>query len=145
MLYMITIDYILGLVDGEGSFTVYVRNPKDSTVRKRRVKVEPRFYIKLIEKDKDILYEIKKFFRCGNVYFQGDKRENHQNCYRYEVANREDLSRIIIPFFQENQLRFLSKRNDFKIFCKIMRHLEKKEHLTEEGWNKIYFLKKKMH
>ena len=54
-MFMITEDYILGLIDGEGSFTVYIRNPNDNTPRKRRVRVEPRFYVKLIEEDKKIL------------------------------------------------------------------------------------------
>jgi len=48
--------YITGLVDGEGSFTVYIRNPDVSKKIKRRVRAEPRFYIKFIEKDKKILY-----------------------------------------------------------------------------------------
>jgi len=96
---MLNPNYIIGLVDGEGSFTVYIRNPKDNKSVKRRVKAEPRFYLKLVEKDKKILYELKKFFSCGNVYFQKDKRKNHQDCYRYEVANRKDIRNVIIPFF----------------------------------------------
>jgi len=74
---MLNSNYIIGLVDGEGSFTVYIRNPKENKSVKRRAKAEPRFYLKLVEKDKKILYELKKFFGCGNVYFQKDKRENH--------------------------------------------------------------------
>ena len=91
-------NYVVGLVDGEGSFTAYVKNPDSKREIKRRTKVEPRFYLKLIEKDKKILYELKKFFGCGAVYFQKDKRKNHQDCYRYEVANRDDLEKIIVPF-----------------------------------------------
>ncbi len=53
---MIKPDYIIGLVDGEGSFTAYVRNPKDRSKGKRRALVEPRFYLKLVSKDKRILY-----------------------------------------------------------------------------------------
>ena len=52
----ITPDYVVGLVDGEGSFTCYVKNPDSQKQVKRRTKVEPRFFLKLIEKDKDILY-----------------------------------------------------------------------------------------
>jgi hypothetical protein len=95
----LTPDYIVGLVDGEGSFTVYIRNIDKEKKVKRRVVVEPKFYIKLIEKDKDILYKLKEFFSCGIVYFQKDDRPNHQNCYRYEVYNRTDLIKTIIPFF----------------------------------------------
>ena len=74
-------DYIIGLVDGEGSFTVYVRHPEKVSLT-RRVQIEPKFYLKLIEKDKEILYGLQKFFGCGSVYFQKDNRPNHQNCYR---------------------------------------------------------------
>ena len=138
-------NYIVGLADGEGSFTVYVRNPEEKKKVARRVKVEPRFYIKLIERDKAVLYDLQKFFGCGNVYFQGDKRKNHQNCYRYEVANREDLRKIIIPFFQKHQLQFCSKQKDFGIFCRLMEMIKKKDHLSAGGIRKMYSLKQQMH
>ena len=112
---MLNPNYIIGLVDGEGSFTVYIRNPDLKKSVKRRVKVEPRFYLKLIEKDRNILYELKNFFCCGNVYFQRDTRINRQNCYRYEVANRNDLEKIIIPFFKKYKLKLASKRKDFEM------------------------------
>ncbi len=142
---MLNPDYIIGLVDGEGSFTAYIRNPDLNENIKRRVKAEPRFYLKLAEKDKNILYELKKFFDCGNVYFQRDKRKNHQNCYRYEVANRNDLEKVIIPFFKKHQLRLVSKKKDFKIFCQIMKKIKRKEHLTRSGLKGLYQLKQKMH
>jgi hypothetical protein len=138
-------DYIVGLVDGEGSFTAYVKNPDSKKKVQRRTKVEPRFFLKLIEKDVKILYELKKFFGCGNVYFQRDKRVNHQNCYRFEVSNRSDLERVIIPFFKSNSLKLRSKNGDFEIFCKILRMVIKKDHLKESGLRRIYKLKQKMH
>ena len=142
---MLNPDYIVGLVDGEGSFTVYIRDPDVLKKVQRRTKAEPRFYIKLIEKDKNILYKLKEFFGCGNVYFQRDRRLNHQNCYRYEVANRQDLEQIIIPFFERYSLRLRSKKGDFEIFCKILKMVLNKEHLKESGLRKIYKLKQKMH
>jgi len=142
---MLNPNYIVGLVDGEGSFTVYIRNPDLKKKVKRRTKAEPRFYLKLIEKDKDILYELKDFFGCGNVYFQVDKRKNHQNCYRYEVANRNDLEKVIIPFFKKHQLKLASKRKDFEIFCRIMKGIKQRKHFTKSGLRRLYFLKQKMH
>ena len=138
-------NYVVGLVDGEGSFTAYVKDPESSKIVQRRTKVEPRFYIKLIEKDKKILYELKKFFGCGNVYFQGDKRANHQDCYRFEVANRHDLLNTIIPFFRKNSLMLRSKKSDFEIFCKIIRMVMNNDHLNDIGLREIYKLKQKMH
>lgn len=142
---MITTEYIIGLVDGEGSFTCYIKDPDKKNRSKRRVYAEPRFYLKLIEKDKDILFELKKYFGCGNVYFQKDTRPNHQNCYRYEVSNRKDLENIVIPFFTKHQLRFKSKKKDFKIFCILMTRIKKGEHLTKSGLRKLYKIKQEMH
>jgi hypothetical protein len=138
-------NYIIGLVDGEGSFTAYVKNPDSKKKVKRRTKVEPRFYLKLIEKDKKILYELKDYFGCGAVYFQPDQRKNHQDCYRFEVANRNDLEKVIIPFFKKNSLRLRSKKGDFEIFCQILKMVQAKEHFKEAGLRKIYSLKQKMH
>ena len=141
----LTPDYIAGLVDGEGSFTVYIRDVNKEKKAERRVVAEPKFYIKLIEKDKDILYSLKEFFGCGSVYFQKDTRPNHQNCYRYEVYNRNDLTKIIIPFFQKNKLKLNSKRSDFEKFCVLMEMIHHNTHRTEFGLRKMFAIKQTMH
>ena len=137
--------YVVGLVDGEGSFTVYARNPTEAKQRKRRVLVEPRFFLKLQEEDKETLEELQMFFGCGKVYFQKDARRNHKQCYRYEVTKRSDLVEKIIPFFKRNPLRFQSKRDDFEIFCEIMELVLQGKHLTREGQEMIYRMKQQMH
>ena len=142
---MLTPDYIVGLVDGEGSFTVYVRDPSRTKTAARRVVVEPKFYLKLIERDKDILFALRDFFKCGSVYFQKDTRPNHQNCYRFEVYRWDDLHNIIIPFFKKHQLRLVSKRNDFTVFCTMMDLLKKEVHKTKTGVQQLLKLKQQMH
>ncbi|MDD3711124.1 MAG: LAGLIDADG family homing endonuclease [Patescibacteria group bacterium] len=141
---MFNANYIIGLVDGEGSFTVYINDGKNLD-KKRRVRIEPKFYLKLIEEDKRILYQLKKYFCCGNVYLQKDKRPNHKTCYRYEVSKRDDLINIIIPFFAKNKLLFSSKKRDFMIFCQIIEEIKKGKHLTKSGLEKLYKLKQNMH
>lgn len=142
---MFTNDYVVGLVDGEGSFTVYVKNPDDTRIRERRVRAEPKFFVKLIEKDKKILYQLKNFFGCGSVYFQKDTRAYHQQCYRYEVSNRTDLKKIIIPFFKKHTLLFPSKYKDFEIFCDIFERIQKGEHATIDGLRNLFKIKATMH
>jgi hypothetical protein len=141
---MLKAEYITGLIDGEGSFTAYIFDGKN-TGRKRRARMEPKFYLKLVAEDKDILYQLKQHFGCGNVYLQRDKRPNHQDCYRYEVTKRKDLQDIIIPFFRSNPVKFATKQRDFKIFCKIMAAISKNKHLTSSGLTELYRLKQKMH
>ena len=112
---MLSPEYIVGLTDGEGSFCLHLsQNPT------RRNRTEFRFFLKLIEDDKDILYQLKDYFRCGNVYFQKDTRPNHRHCYRYEVSNRQEIWNIIVPFFKKNKLQLRSKRKDFELFSKAL-------------------------
>ncbi len=132
---MLSKDYIVGLVDGEGSFSVRIPNAK------RRAKVELTFSLKLRHHDKEILEELKRFFDCGNVYIQRDKRENHSLCYRFEVHNKKEIIEKIIPFFEENPPKIQSRKLDFELFKQIA-ELSKQENLDLE---KIQNLKNKMH
>ena len=141
----LTPEYIVGLVDGEGSFTIYIRDPKSTKPTRRRVTVEPKFYVKLIEKDKVILERLQKAFGCGSIYFQKDTRANHQHCYRYEVYNRNDLLSTIIPFFQKHELQFPSKKKDFEIFCEMMAMIKREEHLSGKGLERLFEIKQRMH
>ena len=132
---MINADYIVGLTDGEGSFSVRIPNMK------RRAKVEMTFSLKLRHQDKEILEELKRFFGCGNIYFQKDKRPNHTNCYRFEVHSKKEILEIIIPFFETNYPKIESRKRDFELFKEIAR-LSQEEVLNLE---KIQVLKNKMH
>lgn len=139
-------EYVLGVVDGEGSFTVYVRDTGTSKLKhNRRVIVEPKFYIKLVGRDKKILESIQTFFGCGSIYFQKDTRPNHQQCYRYEVYRRDDLQNVIIPFFKKHPPRFATKKNDFLLFVKMMSAISRGEHLTQKGLMRLRELKQQMH
>ena len=111
---MLSNDYVIGLVDGEGSFNVRVNFPPT-----RRAKVELKFSLKLRHQDKEILVALKEFFGCGSVYIQNDKRVNHSLCYRFEVQKRKEIIERIIPFFEENQPRAPSRKRDFELFKQI--------------------------
>ena len=133
---MLDKNYVLGLVDGEGSFNVRI-NPD----RNRRAKVELKFSLKLRHQDKEILDELRKFFGCGNVYIQRDKRENHSLCYRFEVQNKEEIIKMIIPFFEENPPKVLSRKRDFELFKEIVRLSQE----DEIDFARIQNLKEQMH
>ena len=110
---MLSEDYIVGLVDGEGSFSVRIPN------KNRRAKIELTFSLKLRHQDKEILEQLKSFFDCGNIYIQRDKRENHSLCYRFEVHNKKEIIEKIIPFFEKNSPQIQSRKKDFELFRQI--------------------------
>lgn len=132
--------YVVGLIDGAGIFTVYV---KDSVSRSAKgiPRVEPRFYVKMVEKDKQILEDLKDFFGCGNIYSQKDSRDNRQNCYRFEVTSRRQLEERIIPFFTRHPLHIESKRKAFSLFSELVRRVKQEEHLTLAGIKTLQVIK----
>jgi hypothetical protein len=133
-------EYVVGLVDGEGSFTFHLNtNPN------RRNRMEPRFFLKLRAEDKRLLENLRNFFECGKVYIQRDQRPKHSLCYRFEVGNKNDLQKKVIPFFKKYPLRSPSKSRDFTAFCKAMKIFDKRKHFTEEGMTQLSSLKKQMH
>ena len=135
---MLSKDYIIGLVDGEGSFTVFLRR------RGKYRTVELHFYLKMREDELRLLRKVRKFFGCGKITFQKDRRRTHRNCYRFEIGNLKDLKEKVLPIFEKN-LQSKKRRYDFKIFCQILKLVEKKKHLTLTGWKKIQKLKQLLH
>ena len=138
---MLSADYIVGLVDGEGSFCVYPRKPNKAAWNMR---IECHFYIKMREDNLGLLRKVQKFFGCGSVFFQKEYRANQRNNYRYQISDKAKLKNVIIPFFKDHPLQ--SKRiKDFELFCEILDRALRKEHHTEKGLAYIVRLKQLMH
>ena len=140
---MLSKAYIVGLTDGEGSFTAYIRPPRKKEGAKSH-RVECHYYVKLREDDLPLLQKVKRFFRVGRVSFQRDRRPNHHNCYRYETTSLREIRGVIIPFFNANVLEG-NKIHDFQLFKKIVDAVGEKKHQTKRGLAQIKRWKKKMH
>ena len=119
--------WIVGFVDGEGCFFVGINKHPDMTCG---YQVLPEFTVVQHEKDIQILHALKKFFGCGVV------RSNHGDRMAYRVRDISHLSKIIIPFFERHLLK--TKKNlDFMKFRKVIMLMDRKEHLTAQGIEKI--------
>lgn len=138
---IVSSDYVVGITDGEGCF--YVNISKSSAYR-AGWRVQLHFHIKLQEVDKPLLEKIQNTLKCGNVYFQNEKRANHTKCYRYTVASQRDIFGKIIPFFKKHKLQTVSKRKSFYAFCNIANLVLLDKHLTRVGIEKIKKLKAHM-
>ena len=127
------IGWIIGYVDGEGCFSVSIFKNKTT---KFGWQVFPEFVIAQEFKSKKSLKIIQKYFGCGKVYVNRRHDNHHENLYRYCVRNRRELTEIIIPFFEKNQLK-TAKREDFKKFSKIVRLMNENVHRKVIGIKKI--------
>ncbi|MEK7481418.1 MAG: LAGLIDADG family homing endonuclease [Patescibacteria group bacterium] len=134
-------DYVVGLVDGEGCFYVNVPETERYTAGAR---VELGFYIKMQVGDRAILERVKETLGCGAVYFQKETRLNHTQCFRYTVASHRDILNVIIPFFLHHPPQCPSKRKNFELFRTVVSIVQNGGHRTREGVEKIRLLKKLM-
>ena len=126
--------WIVGFVDGEGCFHVGI-NKNDSM--SLGFQVLPEFTVVQHEVDEQVLHAFKAYFRCGVV------RKNHGTRLSYRVRGQENLRDRIIPFFENHKLK-TRKRVDFEKFRKVILLIEKGEHLTPEGLQKIRQIKTSM-
>ena len=139
----LTPDYIVGLVDGEGYFSVSARIGKSQGWNCHGVNTI--FGIKLSAEDGRILYDLKDWFGCGTVNFRKDNRKNFCDCLEYQVGDLESITKIIIPFFQKYPLKFPKRKRVFEKFVEIARMKQAKEHIGPEGFLKTQRLARQLH
>ena len=119
--------WVVGFVDGEGCFYVGVNAQPEM---KTGYQVLPEFTVVQHERDVQLLYALKKFFGCGVV------RQNHGDRMAYRVRGVEHLQERVIPFFEKHSLK-TKKHLDFLKFRKVLMMMQRNEHLTLDGIEKI--------
>ena len=120
-------DWVVGFVDGEGCFHIGIN--KNAGV-KLGYQVLPELTVVQHQRDLQLLHQLRTFMKCGVV------RRNHEDRFCWRVRKLNNLSEIILPFFEKHPLR--SKKNvDFHKFAKVIRLMQKGEHLNPDGFQKI--------
>ena len=126
--------WIVGFVDGEGCFHIGINKNQEM---KLGVQVLPEFTVVQHQVDEQVLYALKTYFGCGVV------RKNHGTRLCYRVRGQENLRNKIVPFFEKHKLK-TRKRIDFAKFRRVLLLMEKREHLTADGLEKIRQIKATM-
>ena len=144
------IGWVIGFVDGEGCFSIgFVRQPdrKESTRVRRGYKtgyqVAHEFAVVQGARSIHTLKELKSFFKVGAIYINRRHDNHKEDLYRYSVTRREDLLRVIIPFFEEYPLQ-TTKRKDFRLFARCVKLMSQGKHFTREGIIHIAMLTERM-
>jgi hypothetical protein len=121
--------WIVGFVDGEGCFSVSIFKNLTS---KSGYQVFPEFVVTQGAKSLNVLEELQNFFECGKVYENRRKDNHRENLYRYCVRSLGDIEDRIIPFFAMYELR-TAKKQDFLVFCQVVKAMRNRNHLTSNG------------
>ena len=120
-------DWIVGFVDGEGCFHVGISKHSDLRLG---YQVLPELTVVQHERDIDLLYEMRSVMNCGVV------RRNHGDRFCWRVRDLDNLTEVIIPFFEQHPLKS-KKAIEFLKFRQVVLMMRKGEHLTQEGFAKI--------
>ncbi len=129
--------WIVGFTDGEGCFNISLNKIQDMSLGWQ---VLPEFRIVQHEKDEKLLYKIKDYFGFGGVKI--NRKDDHGTRKEFRVRGLKNLNKIVVFF--ENHKLMTSKRKDFLIFSKVINLMNKKEHLSKKGLDKIAKLVSKM-
>jgi hypothetical protein len=126
-------DWVVGFVDGEGCFFVGInRQPS----MKLGWQVLPEFRVVQHQKDVAILEQLQRFFGFGLI------TTNHGDRKELRIRGAEQLNRVV-GFFKAHPLRTV-KRSSFESFAEVIAIMNRGEHLTEEGLQRIKDLTSRM-
>ena len=120
-------DWVVGFVDGEGCFFVGINRQPSMTVGWQ---VLPEFRVVQHERDVSVLEQLREFFGCGQI------TTNHGDRKELRIRGLKQLSEQVVPFFEANPLRTV-KRSNFERFAEVIRLMNRGDHLTMEGLDRI--------
>ena len=123
--------WIVGFVDGEGCFHISINKLDKMSLGWQ---VLPEFRVVQNQFDEIVLYKIQKYFGFGKVTV--NRKDNHGIRKEFRVRGLENLNRLVI-FFQKYPLQTKTKIQSFEIFSKVIEMMNHKEHVTQEGLDKI--------
>jgi len=148
---MVSDDWVLGLTEGEGCFSIAMqlytdkrprKNPgKQNTLHVRNpacgIRVNPSFRINLRWDDVSVLEKIRDHMGVGVIYYH--KRTKYgpsiQDTAEYCVQGVEHL-KTVRAFFEK--LTFIGKKgNDFRLWSECLHLIEQKRHLEKSGLLRI--------
>jgi hypothetical protein len=121
-------EYITGYVDGEGCFTVTFNEKSKALLG---WEFRPSFSVSQNEDRRQVLDLIKEYFGCGFI-----RRDWSDKTVKFEVRDRNDLMKKIIPHFEKFPLISV-KHNDFILFKTICEIVDSRRHLSKNGFIEI--------
>ena len=120
--------FISGFTDAEGCFLVLVRKSPKS---KLSWQLECNFTINLHSKDRDLLKLIQTYFKgAGRI---GKERNS---CCDFTIGSLDQIITKVIPHFDKYPLK-TNKYSDYLLFKEVVMMMQRGEHLTSEGLQKV--------
>ena len=130
-------NWMAGFASGDSSFNIKVSDSNTNVLGQR---VQLRFGIGLNIREEALIQYLASYFgltgSSKNVYI-------HKDSVRFEIVNFLDIVNKIIPFFEKHLIQG-KKSLDFICFKEVAGIIQRKDHLTPEGFQKILKIKARM-
>ena len=126
-------NWLAGFTAGEGCFYIKIFKSKTSKLGET---VQLEFIITQHARDKILMKSFIKYLKCGIV------NKNKDVCI-FRVTKLDDIINKIIPLFQQHPILGV-KALDLSNWCIVAEMMKKREHLTQEGLDKIKQIKSGM-
>ena len=151
---MLSKDYILGFIEGEGCFSIAIgkyidRKPRQGkwTSNKknpRLFRISPSFRITNAEVNLPLLEEIKSTLGFGATYVQkrSEKNPSYSNMAYYYTNSFEEALKVK-EYFSPTDFK-TTKGKDFVLWGKCLEIIQQKRHNTKEGILQICALRDQM-
>jgi hypothetical protein len=117
--------FLAGLIEGEGSLCVSIKNHKPSRFG---YLIDPEFFIYQHKIRRGLLELACEVFETGKIY----PKVGNEDVLIYSIVSRRLLVEKVIPFF-ERYMAFSCKTRDFHLFREILMAMEYKRHRDPHG------------
>ncbi len=127
---MLPLDYITGLVEGEGSFYASIFKCKVVTSGQT---VGLGFSVAMAESDGTwfVLKGMAEALGCGSINIKKDGRPGHQQQIRYLVSGHKMLREKVVPFFLAHPFHG-SKLKEFMLWVSILELVSLRGHSSPD-------------
>ncbi len=96
-------NWITGFVDAENCFAI-----QKIMLQNNKFSITHKFSVSIDKRSVDVLYALKRKFKCGNVY------KSNADMYEFCVTDKKSFIKSIIPFFIKYPLQTLKRKNFYK-------------------------------
>lgn len=121
-------NWLVGFVDGDGSFYSLIHKTKDYKIG---YQVQAVFDIAQLDSERNLLTKIGDQFFGSTHKWAKSKDTQHMR-----IMSQNGLTNYVEPFFEENKL-LTRKEYDFVLWQEMLKIIKNKEHTTASGLQKI--------
>lgn len=122
--------FLAGFIEGEGALCVGIK--RHPTARFGYY-VDPAFFLYQHVSGRQVLERARAIFGSGYIY----PKSGNLNVLVYTISDGRCLREKVVPFFERYVSPFSCKRETFERFREILAMMNRKEHLTPDGFIRV--------